>query len=315
MTITQDELKRAIAEAAQSAGTSANGRSALAEIIVRSAEPNHLALSLFSAFMQVRSLNPGDNFMYTVRRGRYPVRQMVPGTVHMTDAVYSADKTAFVFDRLIAGTSHNLWEVQSGDIGTVESMRNALQADVIDAIVARVFTALTTVWNATDTPTNYTDASGTGATTTILDSMIENVLDRAGSVRAIIGTRRALYPLYDDMTFATLTSGANVSLIPTDQFQQFYQNNRVADYKGITVVELGQVYANDLPDIRRPLLPTDKIIVVGDDAGMIATMGGFEYQDMTDLRKQPAEYVLHGWQAYGMIVDQVDKIGVIRTNT
>ena len=44
-------------------------------------------------------------------------------------------------------------------------------------------------------------------------------------------------------------------------------------------------------------------------------MDGFEYQDYTDPTTQPANYVLHGWQAYGMIIDDVEQIGIIKTNT
>jgi hypothetical protein len=41
-------------------------------------------------------------------------------------------------------------------------------------------------------------------------------------------------------------------------------------------------------------------------------MDGFEYQDYTDPTTQPANYVLHGWQAYGMIVDDVQSLGVLK---
>ena len=60
---------------------------------------------------------------------------------------------------------------------------------------------------------------------------------------------------------------------------------------------------------------TDFVMVIGEDAGKIGLMGGFEYQDYTDFRNQPADYVLHGWQQYGLLVDAIDRIHVIHTNT
>jgi hypothetical protein len=313
----REELKIAIAEIAGQAGMSPNGRSAMAETIVRVSEPQRLSLEIFNLFMPVTSMQPGDNIMRTVRKGRYPVRQMVPNTMHLTDATWFQDKTQFMFDRLIAGTSCDLWTLNSGDIGTVEQMRTDLRADVIDSIVAKVFNLLTTVWNATDTPSNYTDASSGGITSTILDAMIENVMERAGSVRAIVGQRRALLPVY---SFATsvpvvVVAGQSGTAIPTPSFDEFYRSNKVSLYKGIPMVELNQVFANDLPDVNRKLIRTDVVLVVGDQAGEIATMGGFEYQDFTDMRRQPPSYQLHGWQAYGMLVTDPERIGVIKTNT
>lgn len=87
------ELRRAIAEAAKSVEKS-KGKSALAEIIVKTLNPNFLTLDLFQSFMPVRQLNPGDSVMYKVRKGKYPVRSMVPGTKHLVDTVVNQDKAA-----------------------------------------------------------------------------------------------------------------------------------------------------------------------------------------------------------------------------
>jgi hypothetical protein len=313
----REELKTAIAEIAAQAGVSANGRSAMAETIVRISEPNRLSLDIFNMFMPVTALQPGDNIQRVVRKGRYPVRQMVPNTMHLTDATYFQDKTQFVFDRLIAGTSCDLWTLNSGDIGTVEQMRTDLRGDVIDSIVAKVFNLLTTVWNSTDTPNNYTDASSGGITSTVLDAMIENVMERASGVRAIVGQRRALLPVYEFAGYEPIVTvvGQSGTALVTPAFEEFYRTNRVSQYKGIPLVELNQVFRNDLPDVNSKMIRTDVVLVVGDQAGEIATMGGFEYQDFTDMRRQPPSYQLHGWQAYGMLVTDPERIGVIKTNT
>ena len=147
--------------------------------------------------------------------------------------------------------------------------------------------------------------------------MIEEILERAGSVKAIVGQRRALLPVYDFAGYKGIVTvaGQSGTALELLQFQEFYRTNSVTEYKGIPLVQLNQVFAENLPDVRERLIRTDVVLVVGADAGVIATMGGFEYQDYTDMRTQPANYVLHGYQAYAMLIDAPDRIGVIKTNT
>lgn len=307
------ELKRAIAETAATIG---NNR-AFAELMIKMVAPEHISLDVFSSFMPVRQLKAGDNIMVKVRKGRYPVRQMVPGTNHLADTTYSQDKTAWMFDRLIAGALANVMELQSGDIDTAAKMRDDLRADLTDAIAGRVFTLLATVWNSTDTPNNYTDASSGGVTSTALDAMIETIIRRAGSVKAIMGTRDALLPVYGFATSVPVVTvaGQSGTAIPTPSFNEYYTKNVVSAYKGIPLVPMPQTFRNALPDVNEELVPTDKLIVVGANAGQIALMEGFQSQDYTDFRVQPANYVLHGWQQYGLIVDRIDAIGIIKGNT
>lgn len=325
----RDELKRAVAEVAATAGVAPNQRSAFADLIMTVVEPNHLSLDLFSAFLPTRQFNAGDRIGKTVRRGRYPVRTMVPGSKHLHDVLSFQESQAFVFDRLIAGTSHNLWEIQSGEVGTTEQFRSELRADIFDELVSRVFSLLASVWNSTDTPNNYTDASSTGITATALDNAIENMLDYTGTVRAIIGARRALLPVYNFAQFrefALSSSDPARVAFETTAFNEFTNSKSVRQYYGIPLVELPQVYRNrlsfsgtggnlNLRDVSARMIPTDRVILVGDNAGEIALMGGTEYQDYTDPTTQPPNYVVHAWQAYGMLVTDVEAIHVIKTNT
>jgi hypothetical protein len=314
MSLSRDDLKKVYAERAETIGKSA--RSAYAETILELVNPNHLSLDIFSAFMPVEQLNPGDNLQRRVRKGKYKVRTMVPGSMHLTDKTTYQDQFFYMFDRLIAGTAHSLWEVQSGDIGTVENMRRELQADITDEIVSRVFTLLGTVWNASDTPNNYADASSGGLTSTILDNMIENVMDFAGGVRAIVGTRRALLPVYEFALYKEFAlTGTNTDAVGfaiNDRLNEWANTGRVGTYRGARLVELPNIRRNRLPGVDDLLLDTTKVIVVGNDPGKIALMGGFDTQDYTDFRTQPANYVLHGWQAYSMFVDSPEQIGVIK---
>jgi len=205
-------------------------------------------------------------------------------------------------------------------------MRSELRADMFDEIVSKVFTLLTSVWTSGLTPNNYIDASGTGVTATALDAMIETLLAYTGQVRAIVGSRAALLPIYrfaQYREFVPTSPNVNAFVPIVDKLNEFAQNNKVSTYLGIPLIELPQVYRNRLPanatgglrDASQRMIPTDRVLVIGDQVGEIALMGGFEYQDYTDPTTQPANYVLHGWQAFGMIVDDVQNIGIIRTNT
>jgi hypothetical protein len=322
------QLVKAVAEAAKTAQDAGRlgRRTAFADLVVEVVQPNHLSLDLFSTFMPVTQMQPGDLRGRRVRRGRYPIRTMVPGSKHLTDVLDYLEYQTFMFDRLIAGTSHSVWEIASGEVGTVEQMRTELRADLFDEIVSKVFSLLTTVWTSGLTPNNYVDASGTGVTATALDAMIETLLDYTGQVKAIIGSRAALLPIYrfsQYREFVPTSPNTNAFVPIVEKLNEFAANNRVSTYLGIPLIELPQVYRNRLPanatgglrDAGNRMIPTDKILVIGGNVGEIALMGGFEYADYTDPTTQPANYVLHGWQGYGMIVDDVAQIGIIKTNT
>lgn len=316
-----DAQRSAVAELAKTAGKTTGKRSAYAELVVETVEPNHLTPALFSAFMNVQQMNPGDTFGRRVKKGRYPVRTMVPGAKHLTDVTWEAQTYTYMFDRLIAGTNHSVWEIENGEVGTVENMRNELRLALFDAVVTNVFNTLTTAWNGTSTPNNYLDSSGTGVTQVGLDTMIETVLDHSGQVRAIVGTRKALLPIYKFAQFREYVLGGSgnnpdrIALPVQALFDEFNRTGRVSTYFGIPLVELPQIFSNDLPTLRKNLLPTDRVLVVGDQAGTVGLMGGVEYQDYTDMTTQPPNYVLHAWQQYGMIIDDIEAIGVIKTNT
>lgn len=314
---------KAVAEHAKSAGQASNKKSAYAAVLMEVIEPNRLTLDLFSAFMPVIRLNPGDEIARRVRRGRYPVRTMVPGSKHLTDVTSFVEKYTFMFDRLIAGTSHSLWEIQNGEVGSVAQMRTDLRADIYDNLVSRVFNLLTTTWTEADTPNNYQDLAGP-LTQSGLDAMIEAMLDNGQNIRAIMGTRKALRPLYTFAQFRQFElAGAGspdyVAFEVEGAFNEFTNSRSVSRYTGIPVIELPQVVRNQLApgatsgNLRGELLiPDDKVLILSENAGAIALYGDTEYQDYTDPTTQPPNYVLHAWQAYGMVVDNVEGIGVLK---
>jgi len=67
-----------------------------------------------------------------------------------------------------------------------------------------------------------------------------------------------------------------------------------------------------LRDASQRMIDDTRVLVIGDNAGEVLLMDGFEYQDYTDFTFQPANYVLHGWQSYGMVVTDAQRIGVIK---
>ena len=314
----KDQLKKAVAEVAKTAGLDNSGRSAFAELIMKIIEPNHLSLDIFSSFMPVVQRQPGDQLGRRVTRSRYPIQTMAPGGGHLAHVVAYQDQINQVFDRIITGARYNLWEIRSGEIGTVEKIRTDIRADLFDEIVSRVFNLLTSVWTATNTPNNYTDASSGGVTATVLDAMIENILSTSPSVRAIVGTRKALYPVYKFAgyrEYANTGSTPDYSMFPTTALQEFMNTGKVSTYQGVPLVELPQVFTNRFPGLRDKLIPTDKILVVGENVGEVQLMGPSEYQEQTDLSTQPGNYTVHVWQAFGMVIDNAEGIGVIKGNT
>lgn len=314
-------------EAAKTAKDAKGMRTAYADLIVETVQPNHLSLDLFSAFMPTVQKNVGDQIGRRVRRGRYPIRTMTPGAKHLTDVLDYQEYVSFMFDRLIAGTSHSVWEIESGEVGTVDTMKTELRADLFDELVSKVFSLLTTVWTTGNTPSNFLDSSSGGLTQVGLDAMMETVLNYSGQVRAIVGSRAALLPLYNFAQykeFVLTGTGTDRAAFATPAFEEFLRTNKVSIYKGVPVIELPQVYRNRLDansvnlgyrGVGQRMIPTDKVLVIGDQVGQVVLSGGFTYQDYTDPTTQPANYVLHGWQSYGMIIDDVQSLGVIKTNT
>jgi hypothetical protein len=309
------ELNKALAEYAKTAGMDPKGKSAFAETIIQLIEPEHLSLDLFNTFMPTRQAQLGDTTIRRVRRGRYGVQTMVPGTNHLVSQPMDVqDFHTYVFDRLIGGVRESVWNLRQGDLTSIEGMRRQLQFDLTDNLVQKVFSLLTSVWNSTDTPDHYVQTAE--LTYPVLDTLIENVLYTAGNVRAIIGTRRALLPIYKFAgwrEYAYMDGTTNPIAYPiNDKLMEYLNTRRVSMYMGIPIIELPQIFANQLPSLRQALIPEDKILVVGANAGEILMYGGVEYQDYTDMTIQPADYVLNAWMSYGMVVDMPENLGVIK---
>lgn len=308
-----EQMKRALAEVASQVGTT-NGRSAFAEAIVESIEPQHLTFELINQFLPTRQLQPGDSLIRRVRKG-FRVRTMVNGTMHLADQISMGEIYTYVLDTIIAKTRWNVMELRNGELGTIEDFRREMESALIDEIVTRLFNMISSVWNGTTSWTNYVDATSTGLTDTVMTNMLETVLYYAGQVRAIIGTRAALLPLYQAAgVFEVTPTGANTNGVVTVQsiLEEWRRTGRVTNYKGVPLVELPQIFKRALGGYDTKLLPDDKVLVIGDNAGEAILYGGVESQDSTDWRVEPAEYQLAVWRSFGMIIDRPENVGVIK---
>lgn len=311
----REELTKAVAECAKTAGSIPGGKSAYAELVTSLVEPRHITFEVFKLFMKTVNRNPGDYTARKIRKGRFRARTMVPGAQHLTDAVIYNSQFAYQFDRLIAGASMNLMEIQNGELGTLENIKSEVQKDLIDESVSRVFNLLTTVWNSTNTPSNYVNAISTGLTATVLDTAVENLIEKAGNVSAIVGTRRALYNLYSFAGYREVApTGANTNgIMPIDNvLLERFNTGRVSTYNGIQLVEIPQILENRLPTINRKLVRDDVVLLLGGDTvGEIVLFGNPQTQEHMDMTKQPADWVYHTWQEWGILVDRPEYMSVI----
>lgn len=308
----REDLQKAVSEVAITAGTG-NGK-AYAELITQLLQPRHITFDIFSEFLRVTERKPGDYFARKIRKGKFRARQMVPGASHLTDAIIYNSQFQYIFDRLIAGMSMNVMEIRNGELGTLEEIQKEVRNDLIDECVSKCFNLLTTVWSATNTPSNFIDATSTGLTASATNTAMENTIEKAGNVKAIVGTRRALLPLYSFAGYKEITATSpNVNgVMPlNDVLMERFNTGSVKSYNGARVVELPQILENRLPLINRKLVRDDIVLVVGEDAGEIVLFGQPQEQEWTDGTKQPADYTYHTWQEWGILLDRPEYLTVI----
>jgi hypothetical protein len=146
--------------------------------------------------------------------------------------------------------------------------------------------------------------------------MVETVLYRAGSVRAIVGSRAALLPIYKMGGIVEITPTVNTNTNGVIGLQEILlewrRTGRLAQFRGIPLIEIPQIFRRTTDHYDQPLVDMTRVLVIGDNAGEVVLYGGTETQESTDLTTEPGDYVLAMWRQYGMIVDQVENIGVIK---
>jgi hypothetical protein len=296
----EDNLRESIASLMKDKGQ----REKLAQLLVEYVEPKHITVDFISMLLDTRALNVGDILVKKLRKG-IKVHTLVPGSMHLKSELTITERMNYVLDGADVGIQSNQWELDSGELGTVASMRAEMQAKLRDYFMGKVFTALTTIWTAGNTPSNFTAINGS-ITATALEDAIDVINKTAGGVKAVIGSRAAMTPITKFAAF--WSDGTNVGFVP-ERIQQIMSTGMLGNYYGAPLVVLEQEYDN--PEDYNKLIPEDKILVIGQHVGTFITYGDVKTKEWTDNRPTPPYWNLELYQQFGMIIDNAMGISVI----
>lgn len=135
-------------------------------------------------------------------------------------------------------------------------------------------------------------------------------------MRAIVGTRAALNPVYKAAGIVEIQPAINTNtngvIALTDILMEWRRTGRLQSFRGIPLIELPQVFRRTADNFDEPLIDGSRVLVIGDNAGEVVLYGDVETQEYTDFTTEPPDYVLSMWRGYGMIVDMLENIGVIQ---
>jgi hypothetical protein len=324
------EYRQALAELART------DRKALAEVITEYVDPVYLSMDLLGNFMGTREMKFGDILVKRFK-GKYHVQQIVPGQITLGEQITVRDKAVSRnLDILSAKAEYNVLELEHGGPAfTPEQVRADVQAALREKLLMRTWNALGNIWKTANASaltitgsgySNYQDAAGP-LTASILDAAIDHVNYWSGSVRAIIGTEAALAPLSEFGQYV-LISGSNSDNYVTTNGQPAGTFQRVSPYgsgpKGVesyrgvsNIVRIPQIFDNsEYPPV--PLLPTDFVLVVGENVGEFITYGDAQTKEYVDNRPTPPYWNYETWIQFGMMIWNargIVKIGGITTTT
>ena len=277
---------------------------ALAELLVEFIQPNHIVTDFVGMLLDTRSLKEGDVLIKKLRKG-IEVRTLVPGAVHLASEITLTERANFILDGLDVKVTFNAWEIESGELGTVDEIRREMLAKLRDTFLAKVFTALTTIWTPVNTPNNYT-AVGGPITAGALEAAIDEINQNAGGVKVVVGTRAALTPVTkfgafwnDGTTFAGVDS----------QLEEVMSTGWLGKYYGAPLLALEQVYDN-LEDYNA-LIPDNLVLVIGNKVGEFITYGDVKWKQWEDMNPTPPQWFLELYQRFGMIIDKALGIYVL----
>lgn len=282
-----------------------NDREALAELIVEFVDPTALTADFVGMLLDTRSLNPGDALVKKIRKG-VEVRTLVPGAVHLASEITINERINFVLDGADVKVTYNEWELENGNIGTVESIRTEMMNKLSDFYINKVFTALASVWSAANTPSNFVDVGGS-ITATVLEAAIDRINQTTPGVKAVIGVRSALTPITKFGAFWD-DGVSRVEGVPS-QLEEVKSTGWLGKYYGAPILAIDQQWDN--PDDYNALLPTNKVLVIGESVGEFITYGDVKQKQWSDMNPTPPQWMLEIYQQFGMIIDNAQGIYVI----
>jgi hypothetical protein len=283
-------------------------REAVAQLLVEYVQPTHIATDFIGLLMNSRNLKPGDALVKKVRKG-IQVRTLVPGAIHLASELTVSDRVNYVLDGADVKVTANEWELESGELGTLDDIRGEMLAKLRDFYMGKVFTALSTVWTASNTPDNFTNVGG-ALTSTALKNAIDRINQTTGGVKAVIGTRAALTPI---TTFGAGWADGHstpVSQAVPENIKEIMQTGWLGRYYGAPIMAIEQQYNN--PEDYTAMIPSDKVIVVGNNVGEFITYGDVKTKQWSDMQPTPPQWYLELYQQFGLIVDNAQGIYVIK---
>lgn len=279
-------------------------REKLAQLLVEYIQPHHLTVDFISLLLNSRAMNVGDVLVKKVRKG-IKVRTLVPGSIHLKNEITVTERLNWILDGADVGINANQWELDSGELGTVQSMRTEMEAKLRDYYLGKVFTLLSSVWTVGNTPDNYV-AGGSTITNIVLEAAIDQVNATGGGVKAVIGSRAAMTPITKFAAF--WSDGTNVGYVP-ERIETIMQTGMLGNYYGAKLISLDQEY--DSLDTYNKLIPEDIILVIGQKVGEFITYGPVMTKEWTDMKPTPPYWNLELYQQFGLIVDNAQGIYVI----
>jgi hypothetical protein len=279
-------------------------RDELAEFLVEYIDPGHLAVDVVGMLLNSRSLKEGDALVKKVRKG-ISVRTLVPGTVHLADEITISERIHYSLDGADIKVTANEWEIESGELGTVESIRQEMLLTLRDYYQNKVFSALATVWSAGNTPDNYAVVVG-DVTAAALIAAIDQIANTVGGPLAVVGVRSVLNPITGFGAF--WNSGAQEWGVDS-QLEKVMNEGFLGKFYGADIVAIQQTWDN--PEDYNAQVPTDKIVVMGKKVGEFITYGDVKEKQYTDPRPTPPQWFFELYQQFGMIIDKAEGIYII----
>jgi len=281
-----------------------NQKRALAELLIEYIQPNHLTNQFMSLLLTTRNLKPGDALVKKVRRG-IRVYTHTPGAIPLKNEITVEDRINYVLDTAVVGVTANEWDLESGELGTIESIRTEAAAKLKDYYFNKVFTALTSIWTAVNTPDNFTAVGGPITSPTLINA-IDRINETTSGAKAIVGLRSALSPITQFGT--SWSDGTSLNPIAA-KLQEVMDVGWIGRYYGVPVIALNQAYDN-LAD-HNALLPADKILVIGEDVGEFITYGPERSKEWTDMRPTPPYWNFDLMSQFGFMIDNADGLFVL----
>jgi hypothetical protein len=205
-------------------------KEALAQLMVEWIKPNHITVDYISMLLNAKSLNKGDALVKKVRKG-LKVHTFVPGSMNLKHEITVSERLNYILDGAVIGVTANQWELDNGDVGTVGEIRTEMMAKLRDYYLGKVFSGLTSIWTAANTPLNY--STGGALTATLLKNGIDRINQTTSGVKAVVGLRSTLTPI---TTFgAGYTDGNGTSQVVPENIREIMSTGWLGKYYGAPI--------------------------------------------------------------------------------